>query len=134
MAITFVGTGYVGLVTGACMGKIGNHLFCLDVNTARIEALQRNKLPIYEPGLESLASNNQTQNRLMFTADLGQSLSNNDIIFVTVGTPQRENGSANLDYVWSIVDAICETATESKLVVIKSTAAVGTSARVETLQ
>ncbi len=129
MKVTFVGTGYVGLVTGTCFAEVGNEVVCVDVDQSKIDGLKVGKLPIYEPGLEELVLSNQEKGRLSFTTDLDSAIAESQIVFVAVGTPQREDGAANLQYVWSVIDEIREKATESKLVVIKSTVPVGTNAR-----
>ena len=130
MKLTFVGTGYVGLVTGTCFSELGNHVTCVDIDENKVERLKQGQLPIYEPGLEDLVSRNASEGRLNFTTDLGKALEESTVVFIGVGTPQREDGSANLDYVWAVVDEIREKATTPKIVVVKSTVPVGTNAKV----
>jgi len=127
MKVSFVGTGYVGLVTGTCFAEIGHDVICVDVDEKKIEGLKHGKLPIYEPGLHDIVLANQERGRLTFTTDLSHALANSDVVFVAVGTPQREDGSANLEYVWTVIDQIREHATEPKVVVIKSIVPVGTN-------
>ena len=122
-----VGTGYVGLVTGTCFAENGHTVFCVDVDQAKIDGLKENKLPIYEPGLEDLVSGNQQIGRLNFTTDLAGAMDQAEVVFIAVGTPQADDGSANLKYVWAVADAIRDNAKDSKVVVIKSTVPVGTN-------
>ncbi|MFT5527500.1 MAG: UDPglucose 6-dehydrogenase [Pirellulaceae bacterium] len=128
MRICVVGTGYVGLVTGTCFAENGHTVFCVDIDQAKIDGLQNNKLPIYEPGLEELVSSNQRFGRLNFTTDLAGALDHAEVVFIAVGTPQADDGSANLKYVWAVANDIRENAKDSKVVVIKSTVPVGTNA------
>lgn len=130
MKLTFVGTGYVGLVTGTCFAELGNHVTCVDVNAQKISNLNQGLIPIYEPGLDDLVSRNFSEGRLQFTTDLAEAMEQSDVVFIGVGTPQREDGSANLDYVWSVIDEIRDKATSSKIVVVKSTVPVGTNAKI----
>ncbi len=127
MKVTFVGTGYVGLVTGTCFSEVGHDVICVDVDQQKIDGLKDGKLPIFEPGLDELVMTNYQRGRLAFTTDLTMALSDSEVIFVGVGTPQRSDGSANLDYVWAVIDEIRAKATEPKIVVIKSTVPVGTN-------
>ncbi len=129
MNVTFVGTGYVGLVTGTCLAEVGNDVTCVDVDQEKIRSLRQGNLPIYEPDLGPLVSRNYESGRLDFTTDLAEALDESEIVFVAVGTPQREDGSADLQYVWAVIDEIREKATEPKVVVIKSTVPVGTNAK-----
>ncbi len=130
MNITVVGTGYVGLVVGACLGETGNDVICADVDQKKIEGLKQNVLPIYEPGLEDLVERNQTQGRLVFTTDVSKAVSNADVIFIAVGTPPDEDGSADLRHVLAVADVIGRHATREVVVVTKSTVPVGTAAKV----
>jgi UDPglucose 6-dehydrogenase len=125
-----VGTGYVGLVVGACLGETGNDVICADVDQKKIEGLKQNVLPIYEPGLEDLVERNQTQGRLVFTTDVSKAVSNADVIFIAVGTPPDEDGSADLRHVLAVADVIGRHATREVVVVTKSTVPVGTAAKV----
>ncbi len=129
MKVTFVGTGYVGLVTGNCFAEVGNEVICVDIDEKKVEGLRNGVLPIFEPGLDKLVASNVEAGRLSFTTDLAGALATTDVVFVAVGTPQSADGSANLNYVWSVIDAIREHATSKKVVVIKSTVPVGTNRR-----
>src|SRR5438552_18744630 len=129
MRIAVIGTGYVGLVTGACFAETGNEVNCIDIDEQKIANLRKGVLPIYEPGLGEIVTHNLETGRLTFTTDLEKGLQGVSVVFIGVGTPQREDGSANLDALWSVVDAIRAKAKESKIVVVKSTVPVGTNAR-----
>jgi UDPglucose 6-dehydrogenase len=129
MRIGVIGTGYVGLVTGTCFAESGNDVICIDINKEKIERLRHGEIPIYEPGLEELVRRNCREGRLSFTTDLASALEKTVAIFVGVGTPQAEDGSANLSAIWSVIDGIREHAKDSKLVVIKSTVPVGTNTK-----
>ena len=126
MNITVIGTGYVGLVTGACFSKMGNLVYCVDIVEEKIEGLKKNILPIFEPHLETLVKNSQEHGDLIFTTDIKEALDNTDIIFIAVGTPMAEDGSANLDYIFSAASDIANNITKDSIVVIKSTVPVGT--------
>src|ERR1700754_1107520 len=99
MKITVVGTGYVGLVSGACLAEMGNDVMCLDVDAAKVERLKQNDIPIYEPGLEELVRRNAKGGRLHFTTDVAESVRHGEVQFIAVGTPPGEDGSADLQYV-----------------------------------
>ena len=129
MRIAVVGTGYIGLVTGTCFSESGNDVACIDVDQSKIDKLQQNVLPIYEPGLGELVQRNQRAGRLIFTTDLAEGIRDRQIVFIGVGTPQSESGSADLAAVWSVADEIRQRATDSKIVVVKSTVPVGTNAK-----
>ncbi len=131
MKLTMIGTGYVGLVTGTCFAESGNDVICVDKLADKIEALKLGKLPIYEPGLEELVVNNFQDGRLQFTTDLVSSVNESDIIFIAVGTPQSDDGSADLSGVFAVGEAIARAATSSKIIVVKSTVPVGTNAELE---
>ena len=131
MKLTMIGTGYVGLVTGTCFAESGNDVICVDKLADKIEALKLGKLPIYEPGLEELVINNFQDGRLQFTTDLVSSVNEADIIFIAVGTPQSDDGSADLSGVFAVGEAIARAATSSKIIVVKSTVPVGTNAELE---
>ncbi|HEY9515793.1 MAG TPA: UDP-glucose/GDP-mannose dehydrogenase family protein [Gemmatimonadaceae bacterium] len=130
MRITVVGTGYVGLVVGACLAETGSDVICADVNEEKIAGLLRNVLPIYEPGLDSLVERNQSQHRLAFTTDIGQAIASAEVVFIAVGTPPDEDGSADLRHVLAVADAIGEHMQRELVVVTKSTVPVGTAAKV----
>jgi len=131
MNITVIGTGYVGLVTGACFSKMGNKVYCVDIVEEKIEGLKKNILPIFEPNLETLVKTSQEHGDLIFTTDIKEALDDTDIIFIAVGTPMAEDGSANLDYIFSAASDIANNITHDSLVVIKSTVPVGTGFKVE---
>ncbi len=130
MNITVVGTGYVGLVVGACLAETGNSVRCADVDAGKIERLQRNVLPIYEPGLDTYVARNQQAGRLEFTADVGASIADADVVFIAVGTPPDEDGSADLRHVLDVATQIGKHMTRELVVVTKSTVPVGTAAKV----
>ncbi len=139
MNITVVGTGYVGLVTGTCLAEVGNHVCCIDNDAKKVEALKNGKIPIFEPGLESLVVENSRAERLFFSTDIKQGVEFADVIFIAVGTPPDEDGSADLQYVLQVARSIGEHMQAYKVVVTKSTVPVGTSEKVrqalaETLQ
>ena len=131
MKITIIGTGYVGLVSGACLAELGNEVLCVDVDEAKIAQLKRGEIPIYEPGLEPLVRRNADAGRLHFTTDIVQSVAHGQVQFIAVGTPPDEDGSADLQYVIAAARAIGRHMNEYRLVVDKSTVPVGTAARVE---
>ncbi|HVZ48769.1 MAG TPA: UDP-glucose/GDP-mannose dehydrogenase family protein [Gemmatimonadaceae bacterium] len=130
MHITVVGTGYVGLVAGACFAETGSTVTCADVDAAKVEGLRRNVLPIYEPGLDALVERNQAQGRLQFTTDVADAVRGADVIFIAVGTPPDEDGSADLRHVLAVAEAIGRNLAREAVVVTKSTVPVGTAAKV----
>jgi UDPglucose 6-dehydrogenase len=127
LRITVVGTGYVGLVVGACLAETGNDVICADVDERKIEGLKENVLPIYEPGLESLVERNQTQKRLSFTTDVGKAIETAEVAFIAVGTPPDEDGSADLRHVLAVAEKIGQHMKREMVVVTKSTVPVGTA-------
>ncbi len=131
MNITVIGTGYVGLVTGACFSKMGNKVYCVDIDESKIEGLKNGILPIFEPHLGTMVKNGQEKGDLIFTTDIGEALDNTDFIFIAVGTPMSEDGSANLDYIFSAATDIAENIDHDVLVVIKSTVPIGTCFKVK---
>ena len=131
MRIAVVGTGYVGLVVGACFSDTGNDVVCADVDTSKIDALNRGEIPIYEPGLDELVERNVTDGRLSFTTDAASAVRDAEIVFVAVGTPEGEDGSADLQYVLAVAETIGDNMTDYKVVVDKSTVPVGTARKVE---
>ena len=131
MKITVCGSGYVGLVTGACLAEMGNHVLCLDVDSEKIATLNRGGVPIHEPGLEALIQRNAAAGRLQFTTDVDQAVQHGTIQFIAVGTPPGEDGSADLQYVAQAARAIGDRMTDYKLIVDKSTVPVGTGDTVE---
>ena len=130
MNITIVGTGYVGLVSGACFAEMGIDVTCVDVDNAKIEQLRRGVMPIYEPGLAELVVRNSEAGRLHFTTSLSDALGNTEAVFIAVGTPEGEDGSADLRYVLGVAGEIGQALNHYAVVVIKSTVPVGTSQRV----
>ncbi len=130
MHVTVIGTGYVGLVAGACLAETGNTVVCADVDVAKIEGLQQNRIPIYEPGLEPLVHRNQDEGRLSFTTDVAAAIDHGRVIFIAVGTPPDEDGSADLQHVLDVAEAIGKFMRGPKIVVTKSTVPVGTAERV----
>ncbi len=130
MNITVVGTGYVGLVVGACLAETGNSVACADVDEGKIERLTENVLPIYEPGLDAFVERNQRGGRLRFTTDVAAAIRTADVIFIAVGTPPDEDGSADLRHVLAVADQIGRHMTREVVVVTKSTVPVGTAERV----
>ena len=130
MKIAVVGSGYVGLVAGACLAENGNDVMCIDKDPAKVRTLQRGKIPIYEPGLEELIRRNRAEKRLTFTTDLARGAKNSQIIFIAVGTPTGEDGSADLQHVLAVARALGRAMNGYKVVVNKSTVPVGTAAKV----
>ena len=133
MKISVIGTGYVGLVTGACLAEVGNEVLCVDIDAKKIAMLQQGKIPIYEPGLENLVARNQASGRLSFTTDIRKSTQHGFAQFIAVGTPPDEDGSADLQYVMTVARTIAEHMQEYKLVIDKSTVPVGTAKKVRTV-
>ncbi len=130
MKIAVVGSGYVGLVAGACLAENGNEVVCVDKDPAKIRALQRGKIPIYEPGLEELVRRNRSEKRLLFTTALERGVRNSQIIFIAVGTPTGEDGSADLQHVLTVARDTARAMNGYKVIVNKSTVPVGTAAKV----
>ncbi|MBI4191791.1 MAG: UDP-glucose/GDP-mannose dehydrogenase family protein [Betaproteobacteria bacterium] len=130
MKITIIGTGYVGLVSGACLAELGNDVMCFDVDGEKIALLQRGEIPIYEPGLEPLVKRNTAAGRLHFTTDVAGSVAHGQVQFIAVGTPPDEDGSADLEYVLAAARGIGRHMRDYRLVVDKSTVPVGTAEKV----
>lgn len=130
MRIAVVGTGYVGLVVGACLAETGNDVICADIDQSKIDGLKRNVLPIYEPGLGDLVERNQQQQRLSFTTDVGAALGTAEVVFIAVGTPPDEDGSADLRHVLNVADHIGRRMSRGMVIVTKSTVPVGTARKV----
>ena len=130
MNIAVIGSGYVGLVVAGCLAETGNAVACADVDVAKIEGLKKNILPIYEPGLDGYVERNQKQGRLTFTTNVGEAISSADVVFIAVGTPPDENGSADLQHVLAVAEQIGKFMTREVVVVTKSTVPVGTAAKV----
>ena len=131
MRVGVVGTGYVGLVVGACLADAGNDVICADVDESKIARLKQNEIPIYEPGLEELVVRNQADGRLRFTTDVGECVRGSDIIFIAVGTPPGEDGSADLKHVLDVAATVGRNMDGEKIVITKSTVPVGTAAKVK---
>ncbi len=130
MKIAVVGTGYVGLVLGACLAETGNDVMCIDKDEAKVRQLRRGVMPIYEPGLEEMVRRNRSERRLEFTRDLPRSVRAASIVFIAVGTPQHEDGSADLSHVLAVAREIAHAMNGYKVIVDKSTVPVGTAVRV----
>ena len=130
MRITVIGTGYVGLVVGACLSEMGNDVICVDNNKEKLEQIKKGIIPIYEPGLEELIKVNVNENRLTFTDNLKYAVQNSLVCYIAVGTPQGEDGSADLKYVYQVAESIGESINEYKVIVDKSTVPVGTADKV----
>ena len=130
MKVSVIGTGYVGLVTGACLAEVGNHVLCLDIDENKINILQNGGIPIYEPGLEDMVRRNVEAGRLRFTTNVAESVAHGEFQFIAVGTPPDEDGSADVRYVVDAARAIGQHMHEYKLIVTKATVPVGTAAKV----
>ena len=131
MKVSVIGTGYVGLVTGTCFSEMGNDVTCVDIDEKKIEALKRGEVPIYEPGLNRMVEENYKRGNLKFTTDIKEALDNSNIVFIAVGTPMGEDGSADLQYVLKVAESIGKYMKHHMYVVNKSTVPVGTADRVE---
>lgn len=130
MKLTMIGTGYVGLVTGTCFAESGNSVTCLDIDQTKVDRLTAGDIPIYEPGLTELVARNVASGRLTFTTDYAQAISEAEAIFICVGTPQGDDGSANLNYVRDAAHTMAPHLKEGAIVIVKSTVPVGTNRRV----
>jgi UDPglucose 6-dehydrogenase len=130
MNISVIGTGYIGLVVGACLAETGNSVKCADIDERKIDGLRKNILPIYEPGLEPLVERNQKEERLKFTTDLRDAIESAEVVFIAVGTPPGEDGSADLKYVLQVATMIGRHMSREMVVVTKSTVPVGSAAKV----
>jgi UDPglucose 6-dehydrogenase len=131
MNIAIVSTGYVGLVSGTCFSELGLNVVCVDVNEQKIENLNKGIIPIYEPGLERMVMRNVAADRLRFSTSLKDVLDDTEVVFIAVGTPPGEDGSADMRYVLEVAKTIGENINTYKLIVVKSTIPVGTSERVK---
>jgi UDPglucose 6-dehydrogenase len=130
MRVTIFGTGYVGLVTGTCLAEVGHDVVCVDVDTAKIDGLNKGVIPIYEPGLEPMVKSNHAEGRLHFTTDAGAGIRHGGVVFIAVGTPPDEDGSADLKYVLAVAKTIGTHLEKPTVVVDKSTVPVGTADKV----
>jgi UDPglucose 6-dehydrogenase len=132
MRIAMIGTGYVGLVSGACFSEFGHHVVCVDKDATKIESLKAGRMPIYEPGLEDIVADNVGAGRLSFTVDLAESVRTSDVVFIAVGTPSRRgDGHADLTYVFKASEEIATAIDGYTVVITKSTVPVGTGQKVE---
>ena len=131
MNIAIVGTGYVGLVSGACFSEMGIDVTCVDIDTDKIDRLRRGEIPIYEPGLDELVNRNVEAGRLHFTTDLTECLDNVEVVFSAVGTPPDEDGSADLKYVLEVARTFGRNIKKYTILVTKSTVPVGTARKVK---
>jgi len=130
MRVCVIGSGYVGLVAGACLAETGNDVCCADIDARKIDGLKQNVIPIFEPGLDALVERNQREGRLSFTTDIPGAISGAEVIFIAVGTPPGEDGSADLQHVLGVASVIGQSITREVIVVTKSTVPVGTAAKV----
>ncbi|MCH2254736.1 MAG: UDP-glucose/GDP-mannose dehydrogenase family protein [Vicinamibacterales bacterium] len=133
MKITVVGTGYVGLVVGACLAETGNDVVCVDVDERKIRGLRRGRVPIYEPGLDELVRRNQTEKRLVFSTALSRATRGAQVIFIAVGTPSGADGSADMQHVLTVAGQLARAMNGYTVIAIKSTVPVGTAARVRAI-
>jgi UDPglucose 6-dehydrogenase len=130
MKIAVIGTGYVGLVTGACFADSGNDVTCVDIDQSKIDRLNRGEIPIYEPGLGEMVQENQAAERLRFTTELTEAVKTAEIVYLAIGTPQSDNGAADLTALWKVVDSIAPHLRKDAIVVTKSTVPVGTCSKI----
>tara|TARA_B110001454_G_scaffold219057_1_gene249631 strand:+ start:72848 stop:74155 length:1308 start_codon:yes stop_codon:yes gene_type:complete len=129
MKIVIVGTGYVGLAVGVCFANMGHDVTCVDIDEEKIRLLKDKKIPIYEPGLEELLK--QCFSRLTFTTNLASTVNDNEVFFIAVGTPEKADGSANLDATFATIESICRNSDRKKTIVLKSTVPIGTAERIK---
>ncbi len=133
MKVAVIGTGYVGLVSGACFADSGNNVTCVDIDQVKIDALQKGQIPIFEPGLSELVVQNAKAGRLIFTTNTSEAVADADVIYLAVGTPQAADGAADLSALWKVAEAIAPHLRPDAIVVTKSTVPVGTNARLYAL-
>ena len=131
MDISIIGTGYVGLVTGACLADIGHKVICSDIDEEKITQLNRGQIPIYEPGLDELVSRNKENKRISFTCNIRKAIENSKVVFIAVGTPPDKSGNADLSFVFQVAHDIAASLNEYKVIVNKSTVSVGTAKKVK---
>ncbi|HBL42058.1 MAG TPA: UDP-glucose 6-dehydrogenase [Planctomycetaceae bacterium] len=127
MKIAVIGTGYVGLVTGTCFAESGNQVTCIDINEQKVQKLKAGEIPIFEPGLEEMVKRNTKARRLSFSTSYEEAIPDAKCIFIAVGTPQQDDGSANLDSIWKVAESLAPLLSEDAIVIIKSTVPVGTN-------
>ena len=130
MKLCVIGTGYVGLVAGTCFASMGNDVICVDKDTEKLKKLEKGIIPIFEPGLDSLILENVRENRLKFTDNLDFAVKHSKVCFIAVGTPQKEDGSADLSAVFEVAEQIAASMNEYKVIVNKSTVPVGTCEKI----
>jgi len=131
MNVTVIGTGYVGLVTGACLSQVGNNVICIDNDAGKVDRLKQGEIPIYEPGLDAIVAEGVRNERLHFTTDIAAGVDHGDILFIAVGTPPDEDGSADLQHVLAVARDIGRNLSDYRVIVTKSTVPVGTSEKVK---
>ena len=124
MNISIFGTGYVGLVTGACLAEVGHDVYCVDVDKDKIDLLSSGQIPIYEPGLQDLVQSNLLAQRIHFSTDTEEAIKHAEVLMLTVGTPTDEDGSADLQHIITVAKTIAETMEDEKIIVTKSTVPV----------
>lgn len=132
-SIAIIGTGYVGLVTGACLSEFGLRVVCMDVDAAKVQALSRGEIPIYEPGLAALVSKNLKSGRLSFTVDMAEAVTGSNMIFIAVNTPSGEEGVVEMKHVLAVAESVAEHMTDYKVIVNKSTVPIGAGRRIKDL-
>ena len=130
MRVSIAGSGYVGLVSGAGLSDVGHHVICMDIDEARVEGLQNGVVPIFEPGLDAMLQSNASQGRLEFTSSIARAVEHAEVLFIAVGTPPDEDGSADLSHVLAVAAAVGQQLEKPLLVVVKSTVPVGTCEKV----